>query len=72
MVHNTEGLDKKRAIEGMKHEVEQMKKQGVYCGVNIKDLTPEQQATKINRIKMGVERQRRQGKSKNCSKRTPE
>ena len=30
MVHNTEGLDKKKTIEGMKHEVEQMKKQGVY------------------------------------------
>ena len=46
MVHNTEGLDKK-TIEGMKHEVEQMKKQCVYSEVNIKDLTPEQQATII-------------------------
>ena len=32
MVHNTEGLDKKKTIEGMKHEIEQMKKQGVYTG----------------------------------------
>ena len=47
MVHNTEGLDKKKTVEGMKHEVEQMKKQGVYSEVNINDLTPEQQATII-------------------------
>ena len=47
MVHITDGLDKKKTIEGMKHEVEQMKKQGVYSEVNIKDLTPEQQATII-------------------------
>ena len=47
MVHNTEGLDKKKTIEGMKHEIEQMKKQGVYTEVNINDLTPEQQATII-------------------------
>ena len=47
IVHNTEGLDKKKTIEGMKHEVEQRKKQGVYSEVNIKDLTPEQQATII-------------------------
>ena len=47
MVHNTEGLDKKKTIEGMKHEVEQMKKEGVYSEVNIKDLTPEQPATII-------------------------
>ena len=47
MVHNAEGLDKKKTIEGMKHEVEQMKKQGVYSEVNINDLTPEQRATII-------------------------
>ena len=47
MVNNTEGLDKKKTIEGMKREVEQMKKQGVYSEVNINDLTPEQQATII-------------------------
>ena len=47
MVHNTEGLDKKKTIEGMKHEVEQMRKQGVYSEVNINNLTPEQQATII-------------------------
>ena len=47
MVHNTEGLDKKKTIEGMKHEVEQMKKQGVYTEVNINDPTPEQQSTII-------------------------
>ena len=47
MAHNTEGLDKKKTVEGMKHEVEQMKKQGVYSEVNINDLTPEQQATII-------------------------
>ena len=47
MVHNTDGLDKKKTIEGMKHEIEQMKKQGVYTEVNINDLTPEQQATII-------------------------
>ena len=47
MVHNTEGLDKKKTIEGMKHEIEQMKKQDVYTEVNINDLTPEQQATII-------------------------
>ena len=47
MVHNAEGLDKKKTIEGMKHEVEHMKKQGVYSEVNINDLTPEQQATII-------------------------
>ena len=47
MVHNTDGLDKKKTTEGMKHEIEQMKKQGVYTEVNINDLTPEQQATII-------------------------
>ena len=47
MVHNTEGLDKKKTIEGMTHEIEQMKKQGVYTEVDINDLTPEQQATII-------------------------
>ena len=31
----------------MKHEIEQMKKQGVYTEVNINDLTPEKQATII-------------------------
>ncbi len=34
-----------QTIEGMKHEIEQMTKQGVYAEVNINDLTPEQQAT---------------------------
>ena len=47
MAHNTEGLDKKKTIEGMKHEVEQMKKQGVSTEVNINGLTQEQQATII-------------------------
>ena len=47
MVHSTEGLDKKKTIEGMKHEVEQMKKQGVYSEVNINNLTPEQQESII-------------------------
>ena len=28
MVHNTEGLDKKKTIEGMKHEVERQRRQG--------------------------------------------
>ena len=47
MVYNTEGLDKKETIEGMKHEVEEMKKHSIYSEVNLNDLTPEQQSTII-------------------------
>ena len=42
MVNNTEGFDKQKAIEGMKNEIDCMKKQQVYMEVDITTLTPEQ------------------------------
>jgi hypothetical protein len=42
MVNNTEGLDKQKTSEGMKNEIDAMKKQQVYVEVDIDTLTPEQ------------------------------
>ena len=42
MVSNTEGLDKQKTSEGMKNEIDSMKKQQVYVEVDIDTLTPEQ------------------------------
>ena len=42
MVNNTEGFDKQKTIEGMKNEIDSMKKQQVYMEVDINTLTPEQ------------------------------
>eukprot|EP00435_Cladocopium_sp_Y103_P017749 s2691_g4.t1 len=42
MVNNTEEFDKQKTIEGMKSEIESMKKQQVYMEVDINTLTPEQ------------------------------
>jgi hypothetical protein len=41
-VNNTDGLDKRKTIEGMKHEILSMKQQQVYMKVDINTLTPEQ------------------------------
>ena len=42
MVNNTDGLDKKKTLEGMKQEILPMKQQQVYMEVDISTLTPEQ------------------------------
>ena len=42
MVKNTEGLDKQKTIDGMKHEIQSMKSQQVCLEVNIGSLTLEQ------------------------------
>jgi len=41
-VNNTDGLDKRKTIEGMKHGILSMKQQQVYMEVDINTLTPEQ------------------------------
>ena len=47
MVNNTEDFDKQKTIEGMKNEIEPMKKQQVYMEVGINTLTPEQRKHNI-------------------------
>ena len=41
-VSNTEGLDQQKTIEGMKNEIQSMKKQQVYIEVHLDSLTPQQ------------------------------
>ena len=42
MVNNAEGFDKQKTSEGMKNEIDSMKKQQVYMQVDINTLTLEQ------------------------------
>ena len=44
IVTNTEGLDRKKVIDGMKKEIRQMKQQNVYTEIDESTLTPEQRS----------------------------